>query len=382
MATRTISNAGGNYNAVGTWVEGIIPTSADDVVFTATSGNLTVNVVSVCKSINFSLYTSTITFNNNLNVSGTINLGTGGYTVAGSVNLGISLSVSSTITSNGVVWSVAFATVSGITTTFADNFTHTGNAFLNGGTINGSSFIFKGATIQNNSTVSLTGTTILNIQPTTSCVLTTSSTGEFRVPITFTSGTINIGTNLRLGAGCTLTRVGGTVVTTSSTLTINTGATTLDTNIAVWNIVICNNNITLLSELRANTIQFGSGGTCSLIGSFGFIVNNFSFILSDRDLNLTAGTTYTINTSMTCLAATLGSKNRIQCSTVNGIKAKLNLAPGATQDNGYLSATDIDSSGRRSIWTYKGVLTRTINWNVMSTNPKKHLLKFGSKILK
>ena len=42
MATRTISNSGGNYNSTSTWVEGIIPTAADDVVATGTSGNLSV----------------------------------------------------------------------------------------------------------------------------------------------------------------------------------------------------------------------------------------------------------------------------------------------------------------------------------------------------
>ena len=71
MATRTISNAGGNYNATGTWVEAAVPTSADDVVSTATSGQLTVNVSSAARSINLSSYTNTITMNANLAVSGT-----------------------------------------------------------------------------------------------------------------------------------------------------------------------------------------------------------------------------------------------------------------------------------------------------------------------
>ena len=59
MATRTISNAGGNYNATGTWVEAAVPTSADDVVATATSGQLTVNVTSAARTVDFTNYTNT-----------------------------------------------------------------------------------------------------------------------------------------------------------------------------------------------------------------------------------------------------------------------------------------------------------------------------------
>ena len=70
MATRTISNTGGNYNATGTWVEGVVPTSADDVVSTATSGQLTINVTSAARSIDLTSYVSTLTMNANWTISG------------------------------------------------------------------------------------------------------------------------------------------------------------------------------------------------------------------------------------------------------------------------------------------------------------------------
>lgn len=70
MATRTISNLGGNYNATGTWVEGVVPTSADDVVSTATSGQLTVNVTAAARSIDLTTYTSTLTMNSTWTISG------------------------------------------------------------------------------------------------------------------------------------------------------------------------------------------------------------------------------------------------------------------------------------------------------------------------
>ena len=101
MATRTVANGGGNFNSTGTWVEGAIPTSADDVVFTATSGQLTVNVASSCKSINFTNYTNTITFNNNITVSGNITLVTG-VTYAGAITNGFVVNATSSITSNAL----------------------------------------------------------------------------------------------------------------------------------------------------------------------------------------------------------------------------------------------------------------------------------------
>jgi hypothetical protein len=69
MATRTISNTGGNWNATGTWVEGAVPTAADEVVATATSGNLTINAAAACRSINLTNYVGTITHNSAITLS-------------------------------------------------------------------------------------------------------------------------------------------------------------------------------------------------------------------------------------------------------------------------------------------------------------------------
>jgi hypothetical protein len=67
MATRTVSAAGGNFTAGATWVGGIAPVAGDDIVANATSGNLTMNVVSPISLIgdNFTGYTGTLAFGAN-----------------------------------------------------------------------------------------------------------------------------------------------------------------------------------------------------------------------------------------------------------------------------------------------------------------------------
>lgn len=82
MATRTIANGGGNWNAVGTWVENAVPTSADDVVATGTSGQLTLNAAAACRSFDMTGYTNTLTHNTGITL--TIGDGTAG---AGNVAL-------------------------------------------------------------------------------------------------------------------------------------------------------------------------------------------------------------------------------------------------------------------------------------------------------
>ncbi len=69
MTTKTISNAGGNSNANGAWVEGSPPSASDDIVATATSGNLTINALLSCRSVDLTGYVGTITHNTGINWS-------------------------------------------------------------------------------------------------------------------------------------------------------------------------------------------------------------------------------------------------------------------------------------------------------------------------
>jgi len=76
MAIRTISDAGGNWNATTTWVEGAVPIQGDDVIATSTSGNLTLTAGAITKSLDFTNYVGTFNMNN-------FNLAIGTQTIMG-----------------------------------------------------------------------------------------------------------------------------------------------------------------------------------------------------------------------------------------------------------------------------------------------------------
>ena len=84
MATRTISVAGGNWNATSAWDEAAVPIAGDAVVARGggDSGNVTVNVASACASIILTNYTGTLTYNNTLTTTSTVTY-PAGMTVAG-----------------------------------------------------------------------------------------------------------------------------------------------------------------------------------------------------------------------------------------------------------------------------------------------------------
>lgn len=87
MATRTISDAGGNWNATAAWVEGVVPVAGDDIVATGTSGNLAVNTTTAgLKSFDLTNYVGILSGANIL-----ILTGASGSTVACLFSTGMTL---------------------------------------------------------------------------------------------------------------------------------------------------------------------------------------------------------------------------------------------------------------------------------------------------
>ena len=137
MATITISNTGGNWNATGTWVGGVLPVAADTVVATATSGPVNVTVAAVISILDLSLYTNTLTLTSSLTVGGTLtgaNILTlsASMTIVSPTSAGILLitggaNTNNNIRSNGCVipYFAHAVVVTNRTATLLDNFTIT-----------------------------------------------------------------------------------------------------------------------------------------------------------------------------------------------------------------------------------------------------------------
>ena len=403
IALRTVSNTGGNWNAVGTWVGGVVPIAGDTVAFTATSGPLLVNVsTAVLAGINFTNYVNTITFNQPINTNGTINLNTGGYTQAGASGLIISGTAtisgsatwSRTLTFTGTTYTITLGSTINVTgqVTFsqtgtlsfsvgANTFNPTGDILVAHGIttlpnnlniVNLS--IIPSTTTQptlNTNTINISGNLTLNsstsgmfVSGTTSLILTGTGTWshsgtamQLRNNLTInTAGTLTVSGNVYYNTG-TLTYTSGTVTTTGSTLNIN-AATTLNTSTVSWN----NVTISIITNIATTTITLSSN--FNVTGVFTLTMTAFVTIVAALTfsgvgtLNPTGaltinaaqnlGFTVTLPNSITITNLTLTPTGGINSNiTINGntINATGNLALTGTSSIAISGTTNINLTG-------------------------------------
>lgn len=271
MASITLANGGGNWGDTSTWVGAAVPTESDDVVCTASSGQLTINVAASCSSINFTNYTNTLTVNNSLTVGSS---GTGGATSnmvlvsamtittsAGTPSLNIisnSANRDVTITSNGKTWPYAIGfNTHGFKTILADNWTI-------GGTFStGSGIIFSGNSF--NCQADFTISSTMNLSSTTTFTLsgtgTWSGVGQVNHSLTIT-GTYTISGNVSFGTGTLTTTAGTITIPQGSTLSVTNGGTIDSSNIQ-WENFNCSAGATLtfLSDFRCGANVTGTMST-------------------------------------------------------------------------------------------------------------------------
>ncbi len=180
MATRTISVAGGNWNAVGTWDEGAFPIAGDAVVARGggDSGNVTINVASACASIILTNYVGTLTFTSTLTVTSTVTF-VAGMTIAGTANL--ICTGSATLTSGGKTLSGGLQLGGDSKTyTLGDAWTITGTLTINATT----AITFSGAYAIVAGNITISGAASLTL--TVSGTMTTAGTLTFNSSSTTT----------------------------------------------------------------------------------------------------------------------------------------------------------------------------------------------------
>ncbi|HBI33907.1 MAG TPA: hypothetical protein DEA43_03620 [Candidatus Moranbacteria bacterium] len=327
-ATRTISDAGGNWDATTSWVEGAVPTSADDVVATATSGNLTINVAGAVRSIDLTTYTGTLTHNaftlsvgdasgGALNFSGSWTYTTVGDTSA--ITFGSSDNTNNNITWGGKIYGniVVSSSNNGTTFVFQDNLTQRSST----ATFN----FFRGNLNVNGKNLSV---------------------GRFFADQNYTRG-------LTLGAAnITLNGTGNVWSLNSENLGLSAGTSIInitDTSASTKSFVG--------GGLTFNNISITGGGTGAVTFTGSNTFNNFT-INAPKTVIFTAGTTQTIN-GLFNATGTSGNIITINSSSA-GSPATLSKASGVVTDN-YLSLQDIAATGGAA-W-YAGANSTNVSGN-------------------
>lgn len=367
---------------------GAIPGNGDDVIFDSNSrATCTLNTNRNCRTLSFTNWTGTIDFNNVfLRIYGSIDCGDALFSITnpGSWQMGATNGVMNgqIIRTNGKVLSgtLSFGYSSGTNPVRLIDDVTCGLLQIQSNVGSPSQPIFTGQTLYTNSiSTASNGRNLYTTTPIkligTGSIITFNSNAAICCDIEImTAGNINFNGTVYCGQNCVITYTSANTIT-SSILYLQS-PTTLNTSAMTWTNIYNSSTISGQALNVSNNLYIPTSGT--------FLVpfTTSNLIMGTGTVTLNTGVTYTVNTNIQSTVSTLAAKSLINCTVVNGTKAILNLAQGATQNNGYLSATDIDSSGGRSIWTYKGVLTRTINWNQMSTNPKKHILSNKGRILK
>lgn len=236
MPTRTISAVGGDWDSIGTWDEGAIPTVIDDVVANpgSTSGPLTItSAAPECKSLDLTNYTSQMDLQvtSDLKIAGALTFGAG-MTLIG---LGaISCRETATLTFNGIsmLGSLHFEATSK-TFTLADALVVGSMHF------HGSSFTV------NAQTITVTG----NVLPDYAGTITTTGLTV--------GGNFTTLAALTLGGACTISgnlSIGGSLTLSSHNVTV-TGSFT-NTAVAVVNghQILVATNLTITAACSGTTV--------------------------------------------------------------------------------------------------------------------------------
>lgn len=274
MATITATAAGGTraWSDTATWVGGVVPTAADDVVLDASSGVVTISSAAVARSLNCSAYTSTLTHN----ASVTLSLGDA---TAGAGNAALTLGA-------GMTYSLGSASTSAIsfvsTSTTQQSITMAGktcgNLTFNG---TGGTWIFSDTVTSGNILVSAGALSTGN--QTITCAIFNISGATATAAI----GTSTLNLTATTAVNVFLRSSGGAFTAGAATLNIVNASSSTRT---------FSPNSSSASTMTLNYTVAGSTGTLNMLGTFSIAALNVSDSLNGRTVQFAAGTTYTFGT--------------------------------------------------------------------------------------
>jgi hypothetical protein len=211
---------------------------------------------------------------------------------------------------------------------------------------------------------------------------TATGTGYFSNSFTInTAGTLTF-ISANLGGGI-FTYTAGTVITTGSTLYIRQFGTTMNHGAIVWNNVMLginntlgqggitsitlNNQLVCLNTLTLNVATTTFSGTNGTFDTYNLLFGMDT--AASRTTTLASTKTYRVRQSFVCTQATAANRVILK-SSVDSSQAIFTVDQGATLDVGFVDATDINSLLGRRIYSYRGVLTNTLNWDLLPTDVK------------
>lgn len=359
----TLVAAGGNYSVAATWSPAVVPTSEDNILCNASSGQLTIVATATITGIDFTLYTNTVTLNNTFTNSGNVTLGSGmtWTTTAGTPIL--SCNTTATLTSNTKTFPYALdLRGTSQTYTLADNWTVlslTISSAVTSVTINGHilSLTTSFTTISGN--LPLNGTTTLTF------IGTGSWTGYAVVGcnLTFnTAGTITLvgGSGfVQYGGTGTMTWVSGTIVSTGCSLcTVNTPTLNIGSSV-IFSSVIIQGSTTLLNDLYVTNFN----PQANAVGAYNvYVAGNLTIGGAGAGANIILNGTGTV--SSTVGSSYFGNSGTILINTAGTITFSGDVKFGTSTLTYSTAASVVTSGSTLNCWASTPIFnTNGITWN-------------------